>query len=238
MNKRLATSLLLAIVVNAGVLLALPLLGGALEKALPAPRLLEVRDVEVTDIKEPPPAPVPRRIVREEEPAQVREEREKPENEPSPEPEKLAPRSAEPLPDLLEAIDFSLGSEALIPKIDLALPAAGAHGSNDAQSNEPEEARNILSPDEVDRLPVKIRHVQPVYPSWALEQEVESEVILSMVIGEDGRVSDVVLEESSGYGDLDRAAAAAVKRWRFAPALAGNAPVAVRAVQRIRFSMR
>ena len=41
----------------------------------------------------------------------------------------------------------------------------------------------------------------------------------------DGRVGDVVVQETAGHPDLDQAAAEAVRRWRFDPARRGNDPV-------------
>ena len=98
--------------------------------------------------------------------------------------------------------------------------------------------KKIWSLDEVDRLPVKVRHVQPVYPAWALEQDIESEVTVSLTIGAEGDVRDVRVQKSSGYPDFDDAAVTAVSLWRFAPALVGDRAIAVRAKQTIRFSLR
>jgi protein TonB len=41
----------------------------------------------------------------------------------------------------------------------------------------------------------------------------------------DGRVGEVMIERSAGHPDLDRAAADAVRRWRFEPARRGTEAV-------------
>ena len=54
----------------------------------------------------------------------------------------------------------------------------------------------------------------------------EGRVLLRVAVLGNGRVGRVDLARSSGHGSLDRAALAAVKRWRFRPALRGGEAVA------------
>src|SRR5207244_11292956 len=61
----------------------------------------------------------------------------------------------------------------------------------------------------------------PSYPAAAREQRVEGVVVLSILVGVDGRVVDVSVAASSGSRVLDNAAFSAVKRWPFAPARRG-----------------
>ena len=56
-----------------------------------------------------------------------------------------------------------------------------------------------------------------------------------MELSASGAVTGVAVVESSGAESLDRAAVAAVRGWRCAPARAGGVAVAARARQRIRF---
>jgi protein TonB len=60
-------------------------------------------------------------------------------------------------------------------------------------------------------------------------------VRLSVRIGEDGRVEDVKISDSSGFTALDRAAERAVRRTRFEPATRNDQPVADRITITIRF---
>jgi protein TonB len=231
----------LAVIINAGVLMALPLLGGAIEIAMPAAPLFDIHDIELFEIEETPSVPLPgSSIQREKTPV-------KPAKQPSPPkpeslPEKPRPAPSAILPDMLKSIDVDIDPDAFAPDVDLVLPGAEISGALESPgTSELEEAgpdKKIWSLDEVDRLPVKTHDTEPLYPRWALEQEVEGIVTLNLLIGTDGSVSDIRVVQSSGYRDFDRAAADAVRLWRFAPALAGDKPVTVRASQKIRFSLR
>lgn len=53
-----------------------------------------------------------------------------------------------------------------------------------------------------------------------------------------GAVTRATVTRSSGASALDRAAVAAVRNWRCAPARVGGVAVPATAVQRIRFSLR
>src|SRR5207244_12987743 len=57
----------------------------------------------------------------------------------------------------------------------------------------------------------------PSYPAAAREQRVEGVVVLSILVGVDGRVVDVSVATSSGSRALDNAAFSAVKKWTFVP---------------------
>jgi protein TonB len=67
----------------------------------------------------------------------------------------------------------------------------------------------------------------PVYPLDARRRREQGTVKLLVLVGPDGRVSDIALAASSGSDSLDRAALGAVKRWRWAPQTKSGAPVAV-----------
>lgn len=53
----------------------------------------------------------------------------------------------------------------------------------------------------------------------------ETSVVLSINVKADGTVGAVGIIESSGYADLDTAAAESVKRFKFAPATANGKPI-------------
>jgi protein TonB len=238
MRKAAAMAVVLAAVVNAGVLLALPLLGGALETAMPSRAVFEVREVEVVKRTQETEVPLPRRAPEKHE-TKVSPVRREPVPQPEQASEPLPAAPGEMPPDWLRTADIDIDPREFTPDVELFLP--GVAGPREAAGQgagraAPEE--KIWSLDEVDRLPVRLHHVEPVYPAWALEQEIEGAVTLGFVIGTGGEVRDVAVEESSGHAQLDRSAAEAVQLWRFAPALSGGRAVAVRATQRIRFSLR
>lgn len=66
---------------------------------------------------------------------------------------------------------------------------------------------------------------QPDYPRASMRRGEEGEVVLRVVVGSNGRVDSVEIVSSSGHRRLDRAAVAAVRRWRFEPALRDGQPV-------------
>ena len=76
-----------------------------------------------------------------------------------------------------------------------------------------------------DELPVLVADVTPEYPEIARQAEVEGEVRLRVLVGKNGRVSDVHVDMSIPM--LDEAAVTAARKWVFKPALSGNHPVAV-----------
>ena len=65
----------------------------------------------------------------------------------------------------------------------------------------------------------------PPYPAAARAQRLEGLVVLSVLVGANGRVVDVSVASSSGHTLLDQAAAGAVKTWTFAPAHRGTRAV-------------
>jgi protein TonB len=75
----------------------------------------------------------------------------------------------------------------------------------------------------------------PVYPLDARRRREQGTVKLLVLVGPDGRVSDIQLAGSSGSQLLDRAALGAVKHWRWSPQKKGGAPVAVRGYVTIPF---
>lgn len=73
--------------------------------------------------------------------------------------------------------------------------------------------------------PMALETPAPRYPSAALRRGDSGEVLLQVQVGTDGRIEDVEVMRSSNSRVLDRAAVAAVRRWRFQPALREGQPV-------------
>lgn len=68
-------------------------------------------------------------------------------------------------------------------------------------------------------VPPRVTRTQaPNYPAHLKQSGVEGVSVLRLVIGTDGSVEEVVIARSSGHGDLDAAALAAARQWRFSPA--------------------
>lgn len=58
------------------------------------------------------------------------------------------------------------------------------------------------------RIPVNL-------PAWVNEREIEIEVVLSYVLDGDGRVTELTVNRSSGYNDVDEAVKRAFLLWKF-----------------------
>lgn len=71
-----------------------------------------------------------------------------------------------------------------------------------------------------------LRNPSPEYPGIARSRRWEGEVLLKVLVLEDGRCGELAIHASSGHEVLDQAALNAVKNWRFVPAKLGGAAVA------------
>lgn len=66
---------------------------------------------------------------------------------------------------------------------------------------------------------------RPAYPESARRTGREGRVLLRVLVDDQGRIKQVEINHSSGSDALDRAAAEAIKRWRFHPARYGDKAV-------------
>lgn len=77
----------------------------------------------------------------------------------------------------------------------------------------------------------------PSYPVFAKRAREQGMVMLRVRVDAAGNVQGIELHQSSGFQRLDEAALAAVKRWRFVPARAGERTVAGVAIVPIHFQL-
>ena len=80
--------------------------------------------------------------------------------------------------------------------------------------------------------------VHPSYPASARRLAIQGTARLRVQVLADGRVGEIVVESSAGHADLDRAAADAVRQWRFEPARKGAEPVATWVLLPVQFQLR
>ncbi len=73
--------------------------------------------------------------------------------------------------------------------------------------------------------PLYRKNPRPAYPRLARRRGYQGTVILEVLVGHDGTPRKVRLFQSSGYSSLDKAAAAALKKWLFAPGSKNGIPV-------------
>lgn len=75
----------------------------------------------------------------------------------------------------------------------------------------------------------------PRYPLDARRKREEGTVVLMVEVDEEGRARSVTVARSSGHGSLDRAAARAVRQWRWSPTRVDGVSMSVRGLVRIPF---
>jgi TonB family protein len=86
------------------------------------------------------------------------------------------------------------------------------------------------------RAPVKLRHVNPVYPAEAQVNKVQGIVIIEARIDRDGTVTDARILRS--VPPLDDAALEAVRQWEFTPTLLNGEPVPVVMTVTVNFTLQ
>ena len=80
--------------------------------------------------------------------------------------------------------------------------------------------------------------VKPRYPESARRAGLQGVTTLRVRVLENGRVDEVLVEQSAGFRDLDLAAMEAVKKWLFEPARRGKEPVSVWVMLPVKFELR
>lgn len=75
---------------------------------------------------------------------------------------------------------------------------------------------------ETDSFSIKSR-VDPQYPSASRRAGEQGTVLLELIVGPDGKPTEVNIARSSGYDLLDQAAVTAVRKWRFSTTGSGYA---------------
>ena len=86
------------------------------------------------------------------------------------------------------------------------------------------------------KAPVRVKNVNPVYPSIAQSARVQGVVIIEATIGPDGRVTDTKVLRSIPL--LDQAAVDAVKQWTYTPTLLNGVPVPVIMTVTVNFTLK
>ena len=80
-----------------------------------------------------------------------------------------------------------------------------------------------------------IRRVQPAYPPLARSARIQGQVVLAVVISEEGMIENLRVLE--GHPMLVRAALDAVSQWRYRPYVLNNEPVEVETRITVNFSL-
>ena len=113
--------------------------------------------------------------------------------------------------------------------------ASSRRSSTRAPGAKPQKPRAAVARTGETRGPIRLRQPQPRYPRSLERKGIGGTANVEIKIDARGRVNGVALARSSGHAELDRAALAAVKRWRFKPALKNGVKVAAKTAVNIVF---
>lgn len=78
----------------------------------------------------------------------------------------------------------------------------------------------------------------PRYPIECRRKREQGTVVLALTVGIDGAVSAIAIARSSGHEALDKAALAAVRKWRWSPTMRDGKPVMVKGQVEIPFVLQ
>ncbi|MBK1884207.1 energy transducer TonB [Luteolibacter pohnpeiensis] len=78
---------------------------------------------------------------------------------------------------------------------------------------------------DLDSAPVPVTKMPPVYPASLLSKGVGGRVLITCVVSEEGTIASTSIKQSSGQSELDKAALAAVNKWKFKPGTKGGKKV-------------
>jgi len=87
-------------------------------------------------------------------------------------------------------------------------------------------------------IPKLVKRVNPTYPLSAKEEGVQGTVQLRLRVEKNGSVSNVRVSKSSGDRRLNDAAVAAVKKWKYEPAVQNGVPRAVDTFASVSFRLQ
>jgi protein TonB len=77
----------------------------------------------------------------------------------------------------------------------------------------------------------------PRYPMESRRKHEQGTVVVRLLIGTDGRVTDIAIAQSSGFTRLDQAALQAIRGWRWRPIIRDGQPVEVRGLYSMPFTL-
>ena len=80
--------------------------------------------------------------------------------------------------------------------------------------------------------------VRPSYPPSARRLGIQGTALLRVYVAADGQVTEVLVDQSAGHPDLDRAAVEAVRRWRFEPGRRSEEPIGMWVLLPVQFVLR
>ena len=121
-------------------------------------------------------------------------------------------------------------STAVVSVPDTSLPTSNKATSNTVQPSVQIYPQVSPSTSTVSVMPPQfgaayLNNPKPAYPPSARRMGMEGVVTLKVLVSREGRAVKIDISRSSGYKLLDKAAAEAIKNWRFVPARQGDTPI-------------
>jgi protein TonB len=107
-------------------------------------------------------------------------------------------------------------------------PGAGSGGNDSGSAGRGRGRGNEQGASDAEIVLTQARYrdtPRPDYPESARREGREGRVLLRVLVDDQGRARQVEINTTSGSDALDRAAAEAIKRWRFHPARYGEQPI-------------
>lgn len=148
--------------------------------------------------------------------------------EPARRPPRSTPQNLAPLPDL------GTGLSSIVVDTPDFLGGDLAGAGNELLGQLDDVA---MTADTVDRPPV-VRNSALTYPAQARSRGIEGRVVVSVLIGVDGRIQRSQILESVPPGVFDQAVLESLPRWSFVPAEYKGRPVQIWATLPLDFSLR
>jgi len=106
--------------------------------------------------------------------------------------------------------------------------------NNDPKNSDERESITVIHK----AMPLNFSNKAPEYPRVARLRGYQGMVILNVLVNRNGTVSEIKINQSSGYWLLDKAALIAVKYWKFEPGANETGPVEMWVEQPIRFQLK
>lgn len=149
-------------------------------------------------------------------------------DEPPPEPEE------EPPPE--EPVDEPSDLDMDLAVADLPLGTGGGFVMN--VPNFAMKGGDAFGGGDLDSAPVPTSKFPPSYPNALLSKGIGGKVLVACEIDEAGRVVSTKIRQSSGHAELDKAAVAAVTKWKFKPGVKSGRKVRASCVVPFNFEVK
>jgi protein TonB len=199
---------------------ALWALYAGLQRRAAEPPVAMMRVADVSPPKPAPPAPtlIPAARQTDARPAQSKAD--------------VAQAPAPVLPSAAPAPADALASRGSPPVTALAAApaAAAAPGVNPGAGSAALGSTTAAAPSRVEAPSseaVHLRNPRPAYPIQSRRLGEQGQVVLRVLVGEDGAAQRAQVQQTSGHDRLDRAALATVLTWRYVPGKRGGVPEAM-----------